>query len=77
MYLGCDLEVLVLLQQLLRVMDAGAGGRVRGQVEVPGVVDPLQRLWKTVPMISDCVYTVGTSVTQHSAGAESEPACFS
>lgn len=44
LYLGCDVEVLVLLQKLLRVVDAGARGGVRGQIELAGVVDPLQSL---------------------------------
>lgn len=43
-YLRCDLEVLVLLQQLLRVVNARAGGGVCGQVKLSGVVDPLQGL---------------------------------
>lgn len=40
-YLCGDLKLLVLLQQLLRVLDAGARGGVRGQVELPVVMDPL------------------------------------
>lgn len=43
-HLRRDLEVLVLLQQLLRVVNARAGGGVRGQVKLSGVVDPLQGL---------------------------------
>lgn len=34
----------MLLQQLLGVLDARARGRVRGQVELSAVVDPLQSL---------------------------------
>lgn len=39
-----DLELLVLLQQLLGVLHAWARGGVRGQVELPIVMDPLQSL---------------------------------
>lgn len=42
--LGCDVEVLVLLQQLLRVVDAGTSGSVCGQIKLPGVMNPLQSL---------------------------------
>lgn len=44
LYLGCDVEVLMLLQKLLCVVDAGARGGVCGQIELTGVVDPLQSL---------------------------------
>lgn len=44
LYLGCDVEVLVFLQKLLRVVNAGARGRVCGEIELAGVVDPLQGL---------------------------------
>lgn len=43
-YLGCNVEVLMLLQQLLGVVDAGACGRVCGQVELASVMDPLKSL---------------------------------
>lgn len=42
--LCCDVEVLVLLQQLLRVMDARASGGVCGKVKLPSVMNPLQSL---------------------------------
>lgn len=44
--LGCDVEVLVLLQQLLCVMDAWASGGVCGEVKLPSVMNPLQSLNK-------------------------------
>lgn len=44
LHLGCDVEVFVLLQKLLCVVDAGACGGVCGQIELTGVVDPLQSL---------------------------------
>ena len=43
-HLGCNVEVLMLLQQLLCVVNAGAGRGVCGQVELACVVNPLQRL---------------------------------
>lgn len=43
-HLGRDLKLLMLLQQLLRVVDAGSRRRVRGQVELACIVDPLQSL---------------------------------
>lgn len=52
-YLCCDLEVFVLFQQLLRVVNARPSGRVRGQVELPGVMDPLQGLAKRPIMRDD------------------------
>lgn len=39
-----DLKLLVLLQQLLGVLDAGARGGVCGKVELPVVMDPFQSL---------------------------------
>lgn len=42
--LGCDVEVLVLLQQLLRVVNAGTSGSVCGQIKLPSVMNPLQSL---------------------------------
>lgn len=42
--LGSNVEVLVLLQQLLRVVDARASGGVCGQVKLPSVMNPLQSL---------------------------------
>lgn len=47
-YFCCDLEVLVLLQQLLCVMNAGTGGCVCGQVKLPSVMYPLQGLGKHI-----------------------------
>lgn len=47
-HLGRYLEVLVLLEKLLRVLRAGARGGVRGQVELPVVVDPFQSLGREV-----------------------------
>lgn len=44
LYLRCNVEVLVLLQQLLSVVDAGACGCVCGQVELTSVMDPLKSL---------------------------------
>lgn len=38
------MEVLMLLQQLLSVVDAGARRHVCGQVELASVVDPLKSL---------------------------------
>ncbi len=46
LYFGCDVEVFVLLQKLLCVVDAGACGGVCGQIELTGVMDPLQSLDK-------------------------------
>lgn len=43
-YLGRDLKLLVFFQQLLRVLDAGPCRGVCGKVELPIVMDPLQRL---------------------------------
>lgn len=43
-YFCCNLEVLMLLQQLLCVMNAGTGGCVCGQVKLPSVMYPLQGL---------------------------------
>lgn len=42
--LGCDVEVFMLLQQLLRVVDTRAGGGVCGQVKLASVMNPLQSL---------------------------------
>lgn len=42
--LGCDVEVLVLLEQLLCVVNAGTSGSVCGQVKLPSVMNPLQSL---------------------------------
>lgn len=42
--LGCDVEVLMLLQQFLCVVDTRAGGGVCGQVKLSSVMDPLQSL---------------------------------
>lgn len=57
MYLCCDLEVFVLLQQLLCVMNAGASGCVCGQVKLPSVMDPLQGLRKQPKKPHDNIHT--------------------
>lgn len=54
-YLGCNVEVLMLLQQLLGVVDAGARGRVCGQVELTSVMDPLKSLENTLIHVSTCL----------------------
>lgn len=46
LYLGCDVEVFMLLQKLLCVVDAGACGGMCGQVELTSIMDPLQSLEK-------------------------------
>ena len=42
--LGCDVEVLMLFQQLLCVVDTRASGGVCGQVKLPSVMNPFQSL---------------------------------
>lgn len=42
--LGCNVEVLMLLQQLLCVVDTRASRGVCGQVKLPSVMNPLQSL---------------------------------
>lgn len=44
LYLGCDVEVLMFFQKLLRVVNAGARGHMCGEIELACVVDPLQGL---------------------------------
>lgn len=65
----------MLLQQLLRVMNAGAGGRMCGKVELSSVVDPFQGLRKKRgPMMSGGVHTTGMWATQFtSVRAEALP----